>query len=239
MVGMFDVGADPKNSANFTVDDMLAAAAACPAVGPLPKLFCTSSFREPYNKWHGWRMATDWGNNSDQHFGSQEQDDMARWLATFFGPWSLEIIHVYSGYLPPEQATTEEWKNGVKQDKGWYGWETLEQHRGHVHWAITKEGLAAANAWWKTIARVTRKDDELIFPGVIDTSKELGMKSRGVMTLQGLLVANGNKLIRIDNTDKTVLRAAIMRAQEINGFPMTGVADEQLWRWLLRSAAEA
>jgi hypothetical protein len=236
---MFDVVGGPDNAANFTVDDMKAAAAGCPAVGSLPKLFCTSDFRDHPAQWHGWHMATDWGNNSDQWFGSKEQDDLAHWLATFFGPWSIEIIHVYSGGLPADQATTEEWKNGVKHEKGWYGWDTLDGHRGHVHWAISKEGLAAAAAWWRTIARVTRKVDDVIFPGVIDTNKELGMESRGVKTLQGLLAANGNELIGVDNTNKTVLRAAIMRAQEINGFPMTGIADEQLWRWLLRSAALA
>jgi hypothetical protein len=116
---------------------METAMAACPFFGPLPLCYVTSSVRDIPNPYHGTYNAIDLGNNADQTLGSPQMDGVARWLAANYGPVSLELIHVY------QDGTTEEWKFGVKQPTGWYGWPTLLQHRGHVHWAATLDGVAA------------------------------------------------------------------------------------------------
>lgn len=132
-MGLFD---DYRDS----VDGMAEAAARSGLVGELPLLFITSA-RRGGGPWHSMGLATDWGNNSDQWLGSQQQRDLAVWLESYYGPYSLELIHTFP------DGTGIYWKNGYKVDGvGFYGLETVNAHRGHVHWAITRAGLEAADA---------------------------------------------------------------------------------------------
>lgn len=73
------------------------------------------------------------------------------------------------------------------------------------------------------------------YPGNVNSHGPLDFASHGVLTLQALLYANG-LLIAPRNVNHAVLTAAINRVQEINRWPMTGVADERVWAWLLRKA---
>lgn len=105
--------------------------------GMVPPLQDTSDFRVggPY---HGTSNAVDWSNGDDA--GTPEMDRFAAWVAANYGANSLEIIHVN------QDGSTVEWKNGVQQPTGFYGQDTLSQHRNHVHWAITNAGLTAAGS---------------------------------------------------------------------------------------------
>jgi hypothetical protein len=82
--------------------------------------------------------AVDWSNGGDS--GTTQMDAFAAWVAANYGQYSLEIIHVN------QDGSTVEWKNGKKQNTGFYGQQTLSQHRNHVHWAITNNGLAAGGS---------------------------------------------------------------------------------------------
>lgn len=82
--------------------------------------------------------AVDWSNGGDA--GTKQMDAFAAWVAANYGKYSLEIIHVN------QDSSTVEWKNGKPQNTGFYGQLTLSQHKNHVHWAITNNGLAAGGA---------------------------------------------------------------------------------------------
>lgn len=209
-----------------SVAEMCAAAAASPYVGPLPRLYMTSGVRDVPQPYHGTENATDWGDNADQVLGSPQLDQHAQWLATFYGPWSLELIHNNQG----AGDAGIYWKNGVKVDPTFFGDATDQQHAGHVHWAITVEGLAAAAAWWRQIAALTGEQVQL---PVVDPTKAINMAHPWVRRLQGLMQANGLMLLTA-NVDKPVLIQGIKRVQEINGWAMTGIADDHVWNWLLR-----
>lgn len=80
--------------------------------------------------------ACDFSNGGDS--GTPEMDQFASWVASNYGPNSLEIIHVN------QDGSTVEWKMGKQMPTGWYGAATLAMHKNHVHWAITNPGLSAA-----------------------------------------------------------------------------------------------
>lgn len=71
------------------------------------------------------------------------------------------------------------------------------------------------------------------YPGNVNANGALNFTDHAVLTLQALLYANG-LLISPRNVSHPVLIAAIKRVQEINGWPMNGVADERVWQWCLR-----
>ncbi len=134
-----------------SVDPLIALCEMSGLLGRLPLLFITSSRRDEPVPFHGKHNAIDLGNNADQERGSPEMDKFARWAEENLGPYCLELIHVY------QDGSTAEWKYGVKQPRGWYdglaGWPhesqlggTLLQHRGHVHLAMTLEGIRQARA---------------------------------------------------------------------------------------------
>lgn len=75
--------------------------------------------------------------------------------------------------------------------------------------------------------------DIVIYPGNVNANGPLNFMAPGVRMLQALLNVNG-LLIAPNNVSHPVLIAAIKRVQEINGWPMTGVADERVWAWCLR-----
>lgn len=126
-MSIFDCSADP---AGYSYQNIVEAVAASD-IGVPP----SSSLRDIPQPYHGWGQAVDFSNGDD--WGTPSMDALARWVAATYGPYCLEIIHVY------QNGTTEEWKFGVKQPTGWYGWETLNGHKNHVHFAITNAGLAS------------------------------------------------------------------------------------------------
>jgi hypothetical protein len=75
--------------------------------------------------------------------------------------------------------------------------------------------------------------DTVLYPGNVNAHGPLNFAHPTVVRLQALLYANG-LLIAPRNVLHSVLIAAINRVQEINGWPMTGVADERVWAWCLR-----
>jgi hypothetical protein len=88
--------------------------------------------------YHLTQNAVDWSNGGNS--GTPQMDQFAAWAAANYGQYSLEIIHVN------QDGSTVEWKDGKKQNTGFYGQLTLSQHKNHVHWAITNNGLAAGGA---------------------------------------------------------------------------------------------
>ncbi len=127
--------ADPFSGVgDSSIAGMKAAAAKS---GLCPPLIDTSDYR-PGGPYHGTSNATDWSNGGDA--GTPEMDQFAAWVASNYGAYSLEIIHVN------RDGSTVEWKNGVKQATGFYPQATLAQHKNHVHWAIANPGLEAAGA---------------------------------------------------------------------------------------------
>lgn len=120
-----------------TVAGMVAVADVTGHTGPRPKLWMTSGKRGggPH---HSEGRATDWGNDVGDA-GSPELEAWAIYLGDTFGPYSLEVIHTFSG-----DRGGVYWKNGVQIAS--YGWDTNQAHRNHVHWAITQTGLDAVAA---------------------------------------------------------------------------------------------
>lgn len=132
-MGMFD-------DYSASIEAMKAASAKSGLVGIRPLLFDTSDFRPGDGPWHGWQMASDWGNDADQWQGSKQMDEHAIWLESNYGPHSLEIIHCFSGggsYLDGIY-----WKNGQKVTGDYFSEAECNRHRGHNHWAITNTALA-------------------------------------------------------------------------------------------------
>lgn len=76
---------------------------------------------------------------------------------------------------------------------------------------------------------------DVVFPGTVNTHVGLDFQSHAVRVLQGLLQANG-MLITQANANHLVLAEAINRVHQLNGTPETGIADEQVFAWLLRKA---
>lgn len=73
------------------------------------------------------------------------------------------------------------------------------------------------------------------YPGNVNANGPLDFDSHAVLVLQAVLYANG-LLISPRNVSHPVLNAAITRVQQINGWPMNGIADERVWAWCYRKA---
>lgn len=83
------------------------------------------------------------------------------------------------------------------------------------------------------VVKPTPPGDIVQYPGNVNANGPLNFSNRTVRSLQALLQANG-LLISMNNVSHPVLNAAIKRVQEINGWPMNGIADERVWAWCLR-----
>lgn len=191
-------------------------------IGPDPLLRDTSDLRsmsEGYS-YHATGNAVDFGDDAPN--GSPQQDQFAKWVAANYGPYSLEIIHVY------QNGDTEEWKMGLKMPTGWYGAATLAEHHNHVHWAITKNGLFAADQIGAIDIMAAMRTMDVGMPdgkgGVLaGTGTPLKMDDPLVRTAQALLEARGG-LINAANTDHGVF------AEVLHWFHVaTGLADEGIY----------
>jgi hypothetical protein len=193
-------------------------------VGSLPLLFATSNVRplsEGYS-FHATGNAEDFGNNAGDA-GSPQMDLFAAFLEHTYAPYCLELIHVN------QDGSTVEWKYGIKQPTGWYGWPTLDAHRNHVHWAITGSGIAAEHA--AGVGQVS--GDIMASMPTLNSNVRLLMTAPTVRTVQGLLEARGG-MIKPSNTNRFVLMTVIKWFQGYTHLPVDGIVGQATWERLVQ-----
>lgn len=193
-------------------------------IGPLPLLFDTSDVRpitDGYS-YHATGNAVDFGNNAG-NAGSLQMDSFCRWWAQNYGPYSLEIIHVY------QSGETEEWKFGVKKPTGWYGWDTLNAHKNHVHTAITNNGIT-------DYLQNHVKELWDIMP-LINFNTSLNMNADPIRKIRYLLAACG---VWYDptNADHLTVENAVKWYQRYCGIPDDAVVGSITWQKLLTQSVK-
>ena len=92
-----------------------------------PELQVTSDYRDS-NDYHGQGKAVDFSNGYDD---TPEMQRFANWIADTWGANTLELIH------SPFARNIKD-GSSVGDGMGFYGSDTMAQHRNHVHWAVDR-----------------------------------------------------------------------------------------------------
>lgn len=170
-------------------------------------------FSEGYS-YHFTGNAVDFGD--DQPNGSPQQTELADWIHTHFGPYTLELIHLNN------DGKFYAVKFGQDVGYDYYGDPTMQAHRNHVHWAITNAGLAAGkfnNLGIDIMAQMK----------TINLNGPLNMQDPIVRTAQGLLMARGG-MIKPDNTDHAVFTENLKWFHQQTGLADEGIFGQETWQ---------
>ena len=200
-----DIGGDQYGRSypeNYSYQEIIAAAELSGYVGPDPYVRDTSDLRDFSQgfSYHFTGNAVDWGD--DQPNGSPQQTGLAAWIWENYRPYTLELIHLNSD---DSQFFAVKYGKDVGYD--FYGDATMKAHRNHVHWAITKEGLAQVQMAGFNLN--------------INTNGPLNMADPRVRTAQGLLEARGG-MIKPDNVSHPVFSTVTKWFQQQAGLTVDG-----------------
>lgn len=200
-----DIGGNQSGESfpeNYSVTEIIATAQESGLLGSDPLLRDTSDLR-PFSQgfsYHFTGNAVDFGD--DQGDGSPQQTALAAWIWLHFKLYTLELIHLNA------DGSYHAIKFGQDVDYSFYGDEEMQAHRNHVHWAITKEGLAQVQAF--------------VFNLDVNVNVALDMANPTIRTLQGLLEARGG-MIKPDNTSHPVLTTNVKWFQQQAGLTQDGL----------------
>lgn len=217
----------------YSIAQIKQAAAVSGLIGFDPLLRDTSDLR-PFSEgfsYHFTGNAVDFGD--DEANGSPQQTQFADWVAHTFGPASLEIIHQNA------DGSYTTWKNGqVVAGAAFYGQATMDEHRNHVHWAITQDGLKSVlGSGADIVAGMAVINVGMPGPeGTVIGGSPLNMQDPNVRTAQALLQARGG-LISPENGSHAVFAEVLHWFHVQAGLPDQGIMGMLTWERIVKPLA--